>query len=114
MDKTYVINIAEVIAPIVASRDAVTMLRDKINQAQEAVIQLDMSEVQFISRAAAHEFLILKESFVYQEPKKIVEFVHPNESVTMMLRTVAANRAVPKERVPLPAIKRVLIEELKI
>lgn len=114
MDKTYVINIAEVIAPIVASRDTVAMLREKINQSQETGVALDMAQVEFISRAAAHAFLILKESLAYHEPKKIVKFVHTNESVTMMLRTVAANRAVPKKRIPRPAIKRVLIEELKI
>lgn len=114
MDKTYVINIAEVIAPIVASRDAVTTLRDKINQAQEAVIQLDMRQIQFISRAAAHEFLVMKEALAYQEPKKIVEFINPNQSVATMLRTVAANRAVPKKRAALPAIKKVSIEELRI
>lgn len=46
-------------------------------------------------------------------PKKVVEFINANEAVTTMLRVVASNRAVPKEKPKAAPTKKISIEDLE-
>ncbi len=91
-----IIKIAEIIAPIISSRDAVDLAQNKINQFDNTSIELDFSAVEFISRSVAHALLVMKEDFLRQSPKKEIILVNTNQSITNMLRIVSANRIVPK------------------
>ncbi len=97
--KTKMINIdvAKDLAPIVGSRDVVHSLKTTIKKAHAKTVNLDFSAVEFVSRSAAHELLVLKEklnkSFLR---KKVINFINASDNVTEMFRTVAANRALPK------------------
>jgi len=93
------IDIASVLARIISSRDVVATLKEKINNINADQIDLDFSNVEFISRSAAHELLELKEKFKNDliSPKEIF-FDKANSDVVDMLRIVAANKAVPKEK----------------
>ncbi|MDP2655977.1 MAG: hypothetical protein Q8P11_00200 [bacterium] len=85
------IKIAEVIASVVSSRDIVDSLEAIIKKTHATTVELDFCDVVFVSRSAAHEFLLLQKKL-----SQTVLFVNTNEDVTTMLRVVAANRAVPK------------------
>ena len=97
--KTINIDVAKSLAPIVGSRDVVSNLKKIIEKAHAKAINLDFSAVEFISRSAAHELLVLKEklnkSFF---KKKVINFINASDNVTEMFRTVAANRALPKSK----------------
>ena len=99
--KTRMINIdvAKNLAPIIGSRDVVSNLKATIKKARAKAINLDFSAVEFVSRSAAHELLVLKEklnkSFLR---KKAISFINASDNVTEMFRTVAANRALPKSK----------------
>ena len=98
--KTININVAKNLAPIVGSRDVVSSLKMTIEKAYAKAINLDFSAVEFVSRSAAHELLVLKEklnkSFF---KKKVINFINASDNVTEMFRTVAANRALPKSKI---------------
>ena len=97
--KTINIDVAKSLAPIVGSRDVVSNLKKIIEKAHAKAINLDFSTVEFVSRSAAHELLVLKEklnkSFLN---KKVINFINASDNVTEMFRTVAANRALPKSK----------------
>lgn len=112
MSEETIIKVAEELAPVVSSRDAVVVLKDRAEQQQSTKITLDFSDVQFISRSAAHELLMWKERLANQVQKREIYFINTSESVAKMLRVVAANRAVPKETTPADDIKTVAIDEL--
>ena len=99
--RSYTIKIAQVIAPLVSSRDAVETLRKPIRRTSATNIILDFNDVQFISRSAAHQLLVMKDEFASKlRPKKIISFINTNSSVTNMLRLVAANRVLsPKKKI---------------
>ena len=90
------INIAQLIAPLVSSRDTLSILRQEVEKNPAEAVDFDFQNVEFISRSAAHEFLLLKEEL--RQNNIQVNFVNTNPDVTAMLRIVAANRAVPKAR----------------
>ena len=98
--KTINIDVAKSLAPIVGSRDVVSNLKKIIEKAHAKAINLDFSAVEFVSRSAAHELLVLKEklnkSFLR---KKAITFINASDNVTEMFRTVAANRALPKSKI---------------
>lgn len=109
-NKKYTIKIAQVVAPIVGSRDIVHSLAAIIKKSRSSVVDLDFEHVNFISRSAAHEFLLLKEKF--QQQKNIrLSFSHADENVANMLRVVASNRAVPKST-PVLKIEKVSLRKL--
>ena len=82
----------------ISSRDIVDLLKDRILELHSSSVVLDFSDVQFISRSAAHELLLIKETFRLSNKELIFE--NANADVTEMLRIVAANRALPKSEKP--------------
>lgn len=94
--KSTKINIAIKIAPILSSRDVVRDLAKLIKKAKTSLVKLDFKKVDFVSRSAAHELLLLKERFARQS--KTISFVNANQDIAKMLRAVAANRALPPKK----------------
>jgi len=93
------IQVAIVLAKIVGSRDLADTLKEVILKAKTRLVNLDFSEVDFISRSAAHELLLIKEDLNRKIlNKKEVNFINTKHDVTEMIRVVAANKAVPKNR----------------
>ena len=96
MDK-IVINVSEVLAPIVGSRDVVHGLKSLILKARSRSVDLDFRDVEFLSRSAAHELLTLKDDLSHSFlRKKTVSFINTRDNVSDMLKVVASSRAVPK------------------
>jgi hypothetical protein len=104
---------ATTVAPIVASRDAVATLEKKISQSSANSIQVNLENVDFISRSAAHELLQVKESLASHTPKKTIEFTNANDTVATMIRVVASNRAMPLKRPILTNINTVSVTDLE-
>ena len=91
-NKKKSLNIAKIIAPIISSRDVLGMLKSAILKADAKSVDLNFKDVKFISRSAAHELLTIKDSVT----KRVkIDFINTSDDVKEMLRTVAANRAVP-------------------
>ncbi|MDP2928605.1 MAG: hypothetical protein Q8O01_00895 [Candidatus Omnitrophota bacterium] len=111
--KTLNIDISKSLAPIVGSRDVVSNLKKIIDKAHAKAINLDFSAVEFVSRSAAHELLVLKEklnkSFF---KKKVINFINASDNVTEMFRTVAANRALPKSKIEAAEIETIDVSYL--
>jgi anti-anti-sigma regulatory factor len=98
--KKSTIKMADVIAPIIGSRDLVDSLEKSVSGSKADSVELDFKNVTFVSRSAAHALLIMKEDFLRKasSSKKDISFVNVNEDIETMLRTVAANRALPKKK----------------
>ena len=106
------LDMATLIASVIHSRDAVKLVQDAIEKTDVMSVSLDFANVEFISRSAAHELLVLKENLKQTKNKDIV-FTNTNKDVNEMLRIVAANRAVPKHHVvSLPQIERTDVRTL--
>lgn len=105
-----IIQVARVLATIIGSRDVVDLLKNPILKANSQSVVLSFKDVEFISRSAAHELLLLKET-VRQKNKELV-FENTNKDITEMLRVVAANRALPKMGKPEFKVERVDIKSL--
>ena len=91
------INVAKILAPIVGSRDLMPILAEAVNKADAKSVDLDFREVEFVSRSAAHELLLMKEDLQRKWlNKKYISFTNASDNVQEMFRVVAANRAVPK------------------
>ncbi|OGZ18651.1 MAG: hypothetical protein A2Z68_01175 [Candidatus Nealsonbacteria bacterium RBG_13_38_11] len=95
--KEISINIANLLAPIISSRDIIDILEKSIKKTDSRSVNLDFINVKFISRSAAHALLLMKERL---QTKKELSFINTNEDITNMLRAVAANRIVPKSQKP--------------
>lgn len=107
------IKVARSLAAILSSRDVISELSDSIKNTKVNFIELDFSNVEFISRSAAHELLSLKEDLSRrQNDKKELSFVNTNPDITNMLRIVAANRALPRRDVSIPKIERTNLDSL--
>jgi|SRR3989339_1269764 len=92
-----IINVAQILAPIVGSRDLMPILAETINSADAKSVDLDFSEVEFVSRSATHALLLMKEDLQRKWlNKKFITFVNASDNVQEMFRVVAANRAVPR------------------
>ena len=113
MDKQKTtIYIAKIMAPMLSSRDSIVVIRKAVNETDAESVELDFADVEFISRSAAHELLVMKEDFLRENIKKEVSFENTNQSVTEMLRIVAANRARPKTEEPTFNPQRATISSL--
>ncbi len=95
-ERKLTIKMAEVLATILSSRDLIDNLKIVVLKADAKSIDLDFSEVEFVSRSAAHALLVMKED-LRQRGKEIC-FINANKDIENMLRTVAANRALPKKK----------------
>gem|GEM_PF-1190237 len=93
-DLKTVIKVAKVLATIIGSRDVIDLLKPLILQSENKSVFLDFQDVEFISRSAAHELLLIKEEM--RTKNKELFFESTNKDITAMLRVVAANRALPK------------------
>lgn len=92
-----IIDVASVLAVVIGSRDIADHLKNIVKNSREKAIDLDFQNVEFISRSASHELLLIKEDLRRQFiNKKDIFFINTNEAVTEMFRVIAANRAVPK------------------
>lgn len=94
-----VIEVRTVLAPIVGSRDVIDLLKTPILKTDDKSVVLNFNLVEFISRSAAHELLLIKEE-VHQNNNKDLTFENTNKDITEMLRVVAANRALPRTEKP--------------
>jgi anti-anti-sigma regulatory factor len=92
LNHSRALNVSDLLAPIVGSRDVVNQLAPIIKATNEKAVYLDFSDIEFISRSAAHELLQLKDSFA--EVNKSVYFINLPTPVEQMLEVVAVNRAV--------------------
>lgn len=96
MDKA-IIDVSVVIATMIGSRDVVHTLKEVILRTRSRSVDLDLKNVEFLSRSAAHELLTLKDDLSYSLlRKKLVSFINARDNVSEMLRIVAASRAMPK------------------
>ena len=107
------INVAKILAPIVGSRDLMPILADAVNKADAKSVDLDFSEVEFVSRSATHALLLMKEDLQRKwMNKKYITFVNTSNNVQEMFRVVAANRAIPRHDTPNIQIEKVDISSL--
>lgn len=113
MDTNNTINVASVVAPVLASRDVISRLKSEIKKLAKQQVRLDFAQVEFVSRSAAHELLRLKEQLAIQDRKQEVKFINANNEISQMLRTVASNRAVPKTPKEATPIKTISINDLE-
>ncbi len=107
---TTIIQIAKVLAPIVGSRDVVDLLRTPALNSSTKLVVLSFQDVEFISRSAAHELLLIKEELRLKNKELI--FDNTNKDITEMLRVVAANRALPKTEKPKFTAEKIDINSL--
>ncbi|HLC70060.1 MAG TPA: STAS domain-containing protein [Patescibacteria group bacterium] len=114
MDKTASqLKLAEILAPIISSRDLIESLEKIVLKTDSKAVDLDFTNIEFISRSAAHALLLLKEKLDRKAwNKKDVSFVNANKEVKEMLRVVAANRVMPHEKKVSLKTKPVNIETL--
>jgi len=111
--ETIVLDIEKIIAPIVSSRDSINRLEGIIRRMRSNNIELDFSNIDFISRAATHELLLMKERLLYRLFfKKVITFINMNIDVFNMIRIVAANRVAPKEHIDDQELEIVSVEQL--
>ena len=89
--------VSRLLASIISSRDVVDILEKEIKKTNVDSVDLDFSNVKFVSRSAAHALLLMKEKL---QPRKNIFFINTNEDVANMLRIVAANRIVSKKQKP--------------
>lgn len=101
-DAKSTIKVSEILAAIVGSRDLTdNALKDAIAKTSTALVDLDFSNVEFISRSAAHELLSLKEDLSRKRfGRKEINFINASRDVMEMFRVVAANRALPRSAKP--------------
>jgi len=91
------LTVVRLLAPIVSSRDGVDILEKSVKKVDVRSVDLDFTNIKFVSRSAAHALLLMKENI---RPKRNISFINTNEEVANMLRMVAANRAVSKKQKP--------------
>jgi len=90
------IKIADFIAPVISSRDVTDIIKNAILKTNSSITEIDFSNVEFISRSAAHAFILMKEDLQrrFFKKRKII-FINTNKDVSEMLRIIAANRVAP-------------------
>ncbi len=107
------ISVVQTIAPIVSSRDLVRNLEPEISKVKHDAVDLDFTDVEFISRSAAHELIALQEKMRTKRfKKKEVRFINANDEVKKMLRIVAANIALPEAPRPKVQLEKIDIQSL--
>lgn len=88
MTNTKYIDLSREIAEIISSRDVILNLQSIVNSLKEDSVVLNFANVDFISRSAAHQFLLLQESM----DRKNIQFENLNESVAQMFAVVSQSR----------------------
>lgn len=112
-DSKNTINIATEIAAVIGSRDLINNLKKVVRKIDANRVYLDFSEVEFVSRSAAHALLLMKEDLKRNFfGKKEIVFINANSDVEKMLRIVAANLALPKKSKTDFKAERINIESL--
>ena len=91
-------NLIKLKRKILSSRDLVRDYQKKITSIEDNTVILDFSDVEFISRSAAHEFLKLKEEYKIKD-NKYLTFKNTSEDVSKMFEIVAQSMAIKKEPV---------------
>ena len=95
--KNTIFNLEKIIASIVTCRDTINDLEVILKRSFSRNIELDFSGIEFISRSATHELLLVKERLENRIfNKKSIIFSNMNIDVSEMIRTVAANRVAPR------------------
>lgn len=87
--KKKVLYLKTILAPTLGSRDVTSTLSRVLTWQKEKHIELDFSDIDFISRSAAHELLLLR--FKLQRRifrKKTIKFVNFKDNVRQVLETV--------------------------
>lgn len=107
------INIADLTGEAVNSRQVSDLLRDELSEVRSQEVHLDFSNVEFVSRSAAHELLQLQEELRNQKDgSQKIKFVNAPEEVEKMIRIVAANRAAPKNKKRKVNIEKVSADDI--
>jgi len=96
MEKARTIYLEKEIASIISSRDIFSIIESKIEEDSSDFINLDFSNVDFVSRSAAHELVLLQEK--YRLKGIFVSFVNTNKDIREMIRVVASNRVLPNTK----------------
>lgn len=103
MEHKFHLKLAQEIAEIISSRDVIAVIKNRLLDQPEKAFVLDFSSVAFISRSAAHEFILLEEDL--KSHKKQIEFIHMNSDVQAMFNTVRHHRiAIQKTDFVLPQV----------
>lgn len=112
-NKKNSINLLKKIAKNISSRDVVQKLNPIIEKINAKRIELDFNDIEFISRSAAHELLLIKEKWFYKQKKKLI-FQNTNDDVKKMIKAVASSRAIPDKNIKKINLKVTNIKNLDI
>lgn len=105
MKKALHIKVIQNLSELLNSREAATMLLDLVIEQQVDRVELDFSEIEFMSRSFADQFH--KERYALQSNNGlIIEISNANEEIINMLNTVARTQNKTKrEFFKLPVFK---------
>lgn len=112
-NKKNSINLLKKIAKNISSRDVVQKLNPIIEKIDAKRIELDFKEIEFVSRSAAHELLLIKEKWFHKQKKKLI-FQNTNDDVKKMIKAVASSRAIPDKTKNITYLKVTNIKNLDI
>lgn len=112
-DTKNTIRLFKEIAKNISSRDVVQRLNPIIQKNKLKRIDIDFNGVEFVSRSAAHELLLIKEYWFHEEQKKLI-FQNTNEEVKEMIKAVASSRAIPNKSKSIGHLKAVNIKRIDI
>jgi hypothetical protein len=88
MKAVFQISVAEQIGKLLNTREAATMLLDTLCDTKCSVIELDFSDVEFMSRSFADQFH--KEKIELQNTLNVsIDIVNANEEIINILQTVS-------------------------
>ena len=104
--KTIKIKLSKVISKSISSRQAVSLVKDKIpalSNFDKVDIILDFSEVNFVSRSFIDEIFNLQEKL--RSRKISFEFINMNKVIREILQVTAVHRVMkPRQKVNLRAV----------
>jgi anti-anti-sigma regulatory factor len=105
------IHLADVLAPRISTRVAIDALRRdlKLNEANEII--LDFSNVESVSRSAAHELITLSFELKNSENKKVF-FENILKDISQLFKTVTDNSINTKPKDRNVATERVAFDDL--
>lgn len=96
--KTINIDLSKDLAQVVSSRDLVVDLESKLAKLPNKKINLDFTNIIFVSRSAAHELILMQERLSEKFLKrKLVNFVNMNEDIKNLINHIA--KANPEREV---------------
>lgn len=107
------IDLAEIIAPVISSRDVIEDLEKVVLKTDARSVDLNFAKVEFVSRSAAHALLKIKENLQRRIlNKKVIFFTNTNKDVAEMLRIVAPHKVAPRKSVKVFKAERIDINTL--